>query len=73
MEDSIELDISLLGFEGYKAVEFSSMDGYDIKQENTFDKEDVKMHLNPLPDCDGKVTTALLKPISFHVIRFKKA
>ena len=45
----------------------------DIKQENTFDKEDVKMHLNPLPEFDGKVTTAELKPLSFNVIRFKKA
>ncbi|MBQ1996649.1 MAG: alpha-N-arabinofuranosidase, partial [Clostridia bacterium] len=73
MEENILLDISLLDFDGYKAVEFSSMDGYDIKQENTFDKEDVKMHLNPLPEFDGKVTTAELKPLSFNVIRFKKA
>ena len=73
MEENILLDISLLDFDGYKPVEFTSMDGYDIKQENTFDKEDVKMHLNPLPEFDGKITTAELKPLSFNVIRFKKA
>ena len=73
MDENVELDISLLGFEGYKAIEFSSMDGYDVKKENTFDKEEVKMHLNPLSQSDGKVTTAELKPLSFNVIRFKKA
>ena len=73
LDEKVELDISLLGFEGYKAIEFSSMDGYDVKKENTFDKEEVKMHLNPLPQSDGKVTTAELKPLSFNVIRFKKA
>lgn len=73
MDEEVELDISLLGFEGYKAVEFSSMDGFDIKKENTFDCEDVKMHLNPLPEAGDKVTTATLKPLSFNVIRFKKA
>lgn len=73
LDEKVELDISLLGFEGYKAIEFSSMDGYDVKKENTFDKEDVKMHLNPLPVSNGKVTTAELKPLSFNVIRFKKA
>ena len=73
LDEKVELDISLLGFEGYRAIEFSSMDGYDVKKENTFDKEEVKMHLNPLPQSDGKVTTAELKPLSFNVIRFKKA
>ena len=73
MDEKVELDISLLGFEGYRAIEFSSMDGYDVKKENTFDKEEVKMYLNPLPQSDGKVTTAELKPLSFNVIRFKKA
>ena len=48
------------------------MDGYDIKLENTFDDEKVKMHLNPLPEENGKITTAELKPLSFNVIRFKK-
>ncbi len=72
MEEDVQLDISLLGFEGYRAVSFESMDGYDIKKENTFGDESVKMHSNPLPTEDGKNTVADLKALSFNVIRFKK-
>ncbi len=72
MDENVQLDISLLGFEGYKAVSHESMDGYEINAENTFDDEKVKMHLNPIPEDNGKVTTADLKPLSFNVIRFKK-
>ena len=72
LDESMQLDISLLGFDGYKVVGFESMDGYDIRQENTFGKETVTMHSNPLPVEDGKSTVAELKPLSFNVIRFKK-
>ncbi len=72
MEEDIQLDISLLGFEGYKVVSFDSMDGYDVKKENTFGDESVKMHSNPLPIEEGKNTVANLKALSFNVIRFKK-
>ena len=72
MEEDVQLDISLLGFEGYKAVSFESMDGYNVYQENTFDNETVKMHLNPLPTEDGKNIVANLKALSFNIIRFKK-
>ena len=72
MEENVQLDISLLGFEGYKVVSFESMDGYKVYQENTFDNETVKMHSNPLPTEDGKNTVANLKALSFNVIRFKK-
>ena len=72
MEEDIQLDVSLLGFEGYKAVAFESMDGYNVLQENTFDKEVVKMHSNLVPATDGKNTEINLKALSFNVIRFKK-
>ncbi len=72
MEEDVLLDVSLLGFEGYKAVAFESMDGYNVLQENTFDKEVVKMHSNPVPATDGKNTEINLKALSFNVIRFKK-
>ena len=72
MKEDILLDVSLLGFDGYKAVAFESMDGYDVLQENTFDKEVVKMHANPVPTTDGKNTEINLKALSFNVIRFKK-
>ena len=48
------------------------MDGYNVLQENTFDKEVVKMHSNPVPATDGKNTEINLKALSFNVIRFKK-
>ena len=72
-EEKMELDISLLGFEGYRAVEFESMDGYDVYKENTFGDEGVTMHQNPLPAVDGTNAAAELKPLSFNVLRFKKA
>ena len=72
MDEDVQLDISLLGFEGYKVVSFESMDGYNVYQENTFDNESVKMHANPLPVEDGKNTVANLKALSFNIIRFKK-
>ena len=72
MQEDILLDVSLLGFDGYKAVAFESMDGYDVLQENTFDKEVIKMHANPVPTTDGKNTEINLKALSFNVIRFKK-
>ena len=72
MEEDVQLDISLLGFEGYKVVAFESMDGYNVLEENTFDAEKVKMHSNPLPVEDGKNIVANLKALSFNVIRFKK-
>lgn len=69
MTENTELDINLLGFDGYKAVSFESMDGYNVYDVNTFEDEKVRMHQNPVP----KDKTVLLKPLSFNVIRFKKA
>lgn len=72
-DEKMELDISLLGFEGYRAVEFESMDGYDVYKENTFGDESVTMHQNPLPKVDKSSAVAELQPLSFNVLRFKKA
>lgn len=72
LEESLELDINMLGFESYQVCSFESMDGYDVRQENTFNDERVNMHANPLPEDSGKAVTAQLKPLSFNVIRFKK-
>ena len=48
------------------------MDGHGVLEENGFDCEKVTMHSNPVPQTDGDVTTADLKPLSFNVIRFRK-
>lgn len=69
MTENTELDINLLGFEDYKAVSFESMDGYDVYEVNTFKDEKVRMHQNPVP----KDKTVSIKPLSYNVIRFKKA
>ena len=66
------LDINLLGFEGYKPVFAESLEGFDIKAENTFDSEKVDMKQKELPAEEGKGFVAELSPLSFNVIRFKK-
>ncbi|MGN0458168.1 MAG: alpha-N-arabinofuranosidase [Eubacterium sp.] len=71
-DESVNLDINLMDFEGYKPVQFISMDGYDKKAENGFDAENVKPHKNELPLADGNIITAELKPFSWNVIRFSK-
>ncbi|MBR6567895.1 MAG: alpha-N-arabinofuranosidase [Clostridia bacterium] len=72
LDENMELEISLLDFEGYKPCAFESMDGYNVLDENSFDNERVRMHSNALPVPDGKNIKASLKPLSFNVIRFKK-
>lgn len=72
MDEKMLLELKLPGFDGYKAVSFESMDGYGVLETNGFDGEKVTMHHNPVPETDGSVTTAELKPLSFNVIRFKK-
>lgn len=72
MDENMLLELKLPGFDGYKAVSFESMDGYGVLETNGFDSEKVTMHHNPVPETDGSVTTAELKPLSFNVIRFKK-
>lgn len=72
MNEDMLLDIKLLGFDGYQAVSFDSMDGYGVLEENGFDGEKVTVHGNPVPTTDRDTTTVQLKPLSFNVIRFKK-
>ena len=69
VDENMELTVNLLGFEGYKAVSFDSMDGYNVLEVNTFGDEKVKMHSNAVP-TDEVVS---LKPLSFNVIRYKKS
>jgi len=55
-EDAV-LDVNLMDFDGYKPIEFISMDGYDKKDENTFAAVNVKQHNNPLPSMEGSDLT----------------
>ena len=72
LDESALLTVNMLDFDGYKPVEFISMDGYDKKAENGFDAVTVKPHKNELPEADGKTVTAELKPFSWNVIRLAK-
>lgn len=72
LEENAELSVNLMDFDGYKPVEFISMDGYDKKAENTLVSAPVKPHENELPEIDGGIMTAQLKPFSWNVIRLKK-
>lgn len=72
LDESAVLTVNMLDFDGYKPVEFISMDGYDKKAENGFDAVTVKPHKNELPEADGKTVTAELKPFSWNVIRLAK-
>ncbi len=66
------VDIKLLDLDGFKPIEFISMDGYDKRAENSFEKIDVKPHTNQLPLVSDNTITAQLKPLSWNVIRLKK-
>lgn len=72
MDDSVELTLNLLDFNGYKPIEFISMDGYSKSDVNGFDNMNVKPHINELPVIDGNIVSAKLKAFSWNVIRFTK-
>ena len=72
LDEKAVLDVNLMDFEGFKPVEFISMDGYKKDDVNGFDNPFVKPHSNPLPLLDNGVLTAELKPFSWNVIRLKK-
>lgn len=72
LDDSQELTVNLMDFEGYKPFEFISMDGYAKDAENSFECESVHPHNNELPLIDGGIMTAHLEPFSWNVIRLKK-
>lgn len=67
-----ELSLKLLDFDGFEPVKFISMDGYDCKTENYFDKEIVNPHENPINKIDKEDMVFELKPFSWNVIIFQK-
>ena len=71
-DESAVLDVNLMDFDGFKPIEFISMDGYSKDDVNGFDGEVVCPHTNPLPTVDGSTLTAELKPFSWNVIRLSK-
>lgn len=71
-DESAVLDVNLMDFDGFKPIEFISMDGCSKDDVNGFDGEVVCPHTNPLPTVDGSTLTAELKPFSWNVIRLSK-
>lgn len=72
LSENMVLDVNFMDFEGYKPSRFISMDGYKAEDLNGFDNPFVKPHENELPDMDGTVLTANLKPFSWNVIILEK-
>lgn len=72
LDEDVELTASLLDLDGFEPAEFTSMDGYDKKAENTLDAAPVKPRQNPLPAMENGTLTAVLKPLSWNMIRLKK-
>ncbi len=72
LDESQDISVNMLDFDGYKPVEFISMDGYDKKAENSFTNEFVKPHTNKLPTVDGCEMSVHVAPFSWNVIRLKK-
>ena len=71
-DESAVLDVNLMDFDGFKPIEFISMDGHSKDDVNEFDGEVVCPHTNPLPTVDGSTLTTELKPFSWNVIRLSK-
>ena len=71
-DESAVLDVNLMDFDGFKPIEFISMDGCSKDDVNGFDGEVVCPHTNPLPTVDGSTLIAELKPFSWNVIRLSK-
>ncbi len=72
LDESADISLKLLDFDGFAPVEFISMDGYGKNDINGFMCESVKPHLNALPEADGNNLDIHIKEFSFNVIRLKK-
>lgn len=72
MENCADIEINLMDFDGYRPVEFISMDGYDKNDVNGFENPFVKPHENKLPAFDNSVVCVHAAPFSWNVIRFSK-
>ena len=70
--ESAFVDIKLLDIDGFKPLEFISMDGYDKNEVNGFECAKVVPHKNPVPRAESNTVQAEFKPFSWNVIRFKK-
>ncbi len=71
-DEDLLLNVNLLGFENYKPFEYTAMEGFGLKQENTFGNISVRPKNKPVPTVDGTNLELKLAPLSWNVIRLKK-
>ena len=67
-DEVIEFDIDLQGFKVDSVADFSEISGYDVKQVNTKVNGSV-MPRKATADIDGNMVKAVLKPLSWNMIR----
>ncbi len=72
-EEDYVLNVDLLDLEGFRPVEHIEMAGYDIKAVNGFVSSPVRPTRAECPKMDGNTASARLRPLSWNVLRFKKA
>lgn len=71
-DESMLLELKLLDFEGYKPVEHTAIEGYDLRSVNTKEHENVVPRSVALPVTEDGVIKASLSPLSWNIIRLKK-
>ncbi|WP_178025072.1 alpha-N-arabinofuranosidase [uncultured Paenibacillus sp.] len=72
LEESLDLDCDIRGFEGYRLIEHLVLEHEDLKAVNTADRENVKPHAGGNAACQDGYVKARLAKASWNVIRLGK-
>ena len=72
LTEKINLEVSLLDFDGFVPAENIALEDCDAEDINTKDLEKVRPVRKELPVLDGKKLTCPLKPMSWNMIRLVK-
>ena len=72
LDQTIEFEADLRGFEGYTVKEYSALEGDDMKATNSAAEEKVSPITRTDYNMDGGIFTTTMKPASWNVIRFGK-
>ena len=72
INEKINLEVSLLDFEGFVPAEYIALEDCDAEDINTKDLEKVRPVRKELPVLDGKKLNCPLKPMSWNMIRLIK-
>lgn len=72
LTENINLEVSLLDFDGFVPAENIALEDCDAEDINTKDLEKVRPVRKELPVLDGKKLTCPLKPMSWNMVRLVK-